>query len=213
MRVRLSILAMIFLLAAPLFGSDWMFEGFLGGAWNVPTYLTVVQKGYSDISLKAEYEERAFEGFPYYDLRLSRWSNDRAWELELVHHKIYLANPSAGIQRFSISDGFNIITINRAWDVKKIIWRLGVGVVFTHPESTIRGNVFDEHKGLLGEGFYFSGVALQAAVGKQAKLWRGLFLALEGKVTASFVQVPIHSGHADLSNVAFHILAGLGYRI
>ena len=213
MRLRLSALAMIILLTTPLLGSDWMFEGFLGGAWNVSTYLTIVQKGYTDISLKAEYEERTFEGFPYYDLRLSRWSNDRAWELELVHHKIYLANPSAEIQRFSISDGFNIIAINRAWDVKKIIWRLGAGVVLTHPESTIRGSAFDEHKGLFAAGLYFSGVALQAAVGKQAKLWRGLFLSFEGKVTVSFVQVPIHSGHADLSNVAFHILAGLGYRI
>jgi len=213
MKNRWIILALIILFSVPTLGADWTLEGFLGGAWNVPTSLFIVQRGYFDISFRARYDEHTFAGFPYYDLRLSRWSKNKAWELELVHHKIYLANPSPEIQDFSISDGFNIITINRAWNIKKIIWRLGAGVVLTHPESTIRGMAFDESKGIFGQGYYFSGGAVQAALGKRIFLWKGLFAVFEGKVTASFVQVPIVDGHADVSNVAFHILVGLGYRI
>lgn len=213
MKDRGIILALILLCSAPSFGADWTMEAFLGGAWNVPSSLTVVQRGYSDVSFTARYEEKTFEGFPYYDLRISRWSDNKAWELELIHHKIYLANPSSEIQNFSISDGFNIISVNRAWNIKKIILRLGAGAVLTHPESTIRGMKFDEFQGIFNQGFYFSGAAVQAALGKHLFLWKGLFLSLEGKVTAAFVQVPIEDGHADVTNVAFHILVGFGYRI
>ena len=213
MKDRWIILAAIIFLTAPSFGAEWALEAFLGGTWNVPSSLTVVQRGYSDVSLKARYDEKTFEGFPYYDLRISRWSNNKAWELELVHHKIYLANPSSEIQNFSISDGFNIISVNRAWNIKKIIVRLGAGAVLTHPESTIRGMAFDESQGMFNQGYYFSGAAVQAALGKHLFLWKGLFASFEGKVTAAFVQVPIAGGHADVTNVAFHILVGFGYRI
>jgi len=213
MKVFCTILMLVGILSVPASGDNWTFEGFLGTAWNLPTSLKIVQEGNPNIKLTAHYKEHSFEGFPYYTLRVGRWSEDRAWELELVHHKIYLDDPPAGVQRFSISDGFNIVTVNRAWSMRRFIWRFGVGLVVTHPESTVRNKPFDESKGILGQGFYISGGAIQGAVGKRIFLWKGLFASIEGKLTVSFVRVPIVEGHADVPNVAGHILLGLGYQI
>jgi hypothetical protein len=41
-------------------------------------------------------------------------------------------------------------------------------------------------------------------------LWRGVFVTLEGKLTASFARVPIDAGSADVPNIALHGLFGLG---
>jgi len=213
MKICCIILLLAGFLIIPASGADWTLEGFLGTAWNLPTSLTIVQEGSPNIKFTAHYKEHAFEGFPYYTLRVGRWSDDRAWELELVHHKIYLDDPPAGVQRFSISDGFNIITVNRAWSMRKFIWRFGIGLVVTHPESTVRNKPFDESKGIFGEGFYISGGTIQGAIGKQIILWKGLFASIEAKLTVSFVRVPIVDGHADVPNVAGHILLGFGYRI
>jgi hypothetical protein len=212
-KVFMLALAFFCVLVLPDFGGEWTLVGFLGTALNVPTPLTIIQNNHPEITLTARYKEHTFEGFPYYDLRIGHWSGKRAWELELIHHKIYLDNPPSDVQNFSISDGFNLLVINRAWETKRFIWRLGAGVVITHPESMVRGKVFAENKGMFSEGFYISGPTIQGALEKRVFLWKGLFAVLEGKVTASFVRVPIVDGHADVPNVAVHVLVGLGYRI
>ncbi|KPJ67016.1 hypothetical protein AMJ44_07520 [candidate division WOR-1 bacterium DG_54_3] len=212
-KVFMIVLIFVCALGWPALGGEWTLEGFLGTAWNLPTPLTIVQNGYPDIALTARYKEHTFEGFPYYALRVSRWSKNRAWELDFVHHKIYLDNPPSDVQNFSISDGYNLLMVNRAWETKKFIWRVGAGVIITHPESTVRDKVFDESKGMFGQGYYVSGPTIQGAVGKRLDLWKGLYVTIEGKLTASFARVSIVEGHADASNVAFHILVGLGYRM
>ncbi|NIM89857.1 MAG: hypothetical protein GTO17_02800 [Candidatus Aminicenantes bacterium] len=200
-------------LSLPAFGSEWTLEAFLGTALNFPIPLTIAQNGHPDITLTARYKEHAFEGFPYYALRVSRWSKNRAWELDFVHHKIYLDNPPPEVQNFSISDGFNLLIVNRAWKTKKFIWRVGAGVLITHPESTVREKVFNESKGIFSQGFYVSGPTIQGAVEKRIFLTKGLFIAFEGKLTASYAWVSIVEGQADVPNVAFHVLVGLGYWI
>ena len=212
-RVFMMVLIFFFALNLPAFGSEWTLEAFLGTALNIPTPLTIIQKAHPDITLTARYKEHAFEGFPYYALRVSRWSKNRAWELDFVHHKIYLDNPPSDVQNFSISDGFNLLMVNRAWKTKRFIWRVGAGVIITHPESTVRDKAFDETKGLFSQGFYISGPAIQGAIEKRIFLWKGLYVAFEGKLTGSFARVSIVEGQANVPNVAFHILVGLGYWI
>lgn len=189
----------------------WTVELFTGSAYNLTTPLTIRQSGYEDIKLNARYDEKPFEGSPYYAWRVSRWVNDRAWELELVHHKIYLSNKPDEVQHFEISHGYNLLTINRAWKADGFVYHLGAGVVITHPESTIRGRTSPADEGILNEGFYLSGATAQAAAGKRFYISKKLFAAIEGKLTASYARAPVKGGDADVPNAAIHGLFGLGY--
>jgi hypothetical protein len=89
-------------------------------------------------------------------LRIGKWSGDSAWEFEDMHHKIYLTNTTPEVEHFSISHGYNLFTINRAWRTQhQYIWRVGLGLVVAHPESTIRGQTWDEGGGTLNQGGYY----------------------------------------------------------
>lgn len=189
----------------------WAFEVFLGSAYNFTTPLYISQSGYDDIELNAQYDTKPAEGSPYYAWRISRWKENRAWELELIHHKLYLRNKPPEVQHFEISHGYNLLTVNRAWDKKGFVYRIGAGVVITHPETTVREKGLSTHKGILNKGFYISGFTGQVAAGKKFYLLKKLFANIEGKFTASYARIPIEDGDADVPNVAVHGLFGLGY--
>jgi hypothetical protein len=50
-----------------------------------------------------------------------------------------------------------------------------------------------------------------ASATRRFTLWRGLFVSLDGRVSATYIRVPIADGHASVPNAAFHLHAGLGY--
>jgi hypothetical protein len=70
----------------------WTFEVSGGSAFHVPTPLKIHQRGEPDIELSARYDTRPWSDAPYYALRVGRWIGARGWELELIHHKLYLRN-------------------------------------------------------------------------------------------------------------------------
>jgi hypothetical protein len=86
------------------------------------------QQQYCRLLQNAKYHTEPFNESPYYAWRLAKWSKNRAWEFELVHHKLYLSNPPAEVQHFEVSHGYNLITINRAWLLRGFIWRFGAGL-------------------------------------------------------------------------------------
>lgn len=196
---------------------SYSFEVFWGTQFNIPTPLTIKQRGEETIKVDwAKYESDAWTWFnsPYYSWRIGLWEKDKAWELELVHEKIILKNKPKDVQHFEISHGYNLITINRAWRLSEyhdLIWRIGAGIVLTHPETTVR----HKEKGYgedFPKGFYISGPTAQIAVGKRINIWRGLFGVLEAKFTASYAtHVPIADGYAEVPNAAIHGLFGMGY--
>lgn len=220
MRRVLLILSFLFLAVCPLIaeaGQSYSVEIFLGEQFNIPTPLTIKQKGEETIKVDwARYESDAWTGFnsPYYIWRVGRWEEDRAWEIELIHQKIILKNKPEEVQHFEISHGYNLITINRAWRLSQyhdLIWRIGAGIVLTHPESTVRHKEkgYDES---FPNGFYISGPTAQVAIGKRINIWKGFFGVLEAKLTASYAtRVPIANGYAEVPNAALHYLFGIGY--
>jgi hypothetical protein len=183
---------------------------FGGAAYNFRLPLVIRQNGEDNIRLNAEYDSKSFETPMYYAARLGWWRDNRAWELELVHHKLTLKNNPPEVDYFSITHGFNLLTLNRAWKEPWFIWRLGVGIVITHPESTIRGRTFEQDGGI-ADGYYISGPTAQVAVEKRFYIYKGLFASIEGKYTLSWAHVPIKDGSAELWNSAVHGLLGLGY--
>lgn len=193
--------------------AEWTLEVRGGSACNLRTPLTIHQSGHDDVRLTARYETRAFEPPLYWDLRVARWSGNHAWELEFIHHKLYLENEPPEIERFSITHGCNLLTVNWARKLRGFILRAGGGIVIAHPESTVRGMKHREDRGLLGMGYCVSGPTVQGAVDKRAGLGRRLFATFEGKLTVTRCRVPVSDGNAGLVNVALHGLIGLGYNL
>ena len=146
-------------------------------------------------------------------LRIGKWTDNKAWELEFIHHKLYMTNTTDEVEKFTITNGYNLLTINRAWlNSRNLIWRVGGGVVLAHPESTIRGQKYSEDGGTFNDdGYYVAGPSLMASLGKRFYLSRSFFIELEGKVTASYTNVKIANGTAEAPDVAVHANVGMGY--
>ena len=185
---------------------SWSLEAYLGNAYNFKNHLQIDQDpGYSR-SLGADYRTKGFEAPLYYLLRAGRWRNDAAWELSVLHDKLYLANPPAGIASLSVSHGFNIVSVNRAARRGNWVYRVGAGPVITHAEGTINGITYDGP-------YRVSGAALLAGVGQRYYIGK-TFLAIEGMFTAAHASPALDGPpHARLkiNNVALHGLAGIGY--
>ncbi|HVV67806.1 MAG TPA: hypothetical protein VHE99_02035 [Gammaproteobacteria bacterium] len=210
---KILITLMLLILPTSIFAT-WSAEIASGVVYNLPVPLTIQQMGEPDIHMTAHYETRPFTSPYYYDLRIGKWNGDTAWEFENIHQKIYLKNTTDEVSHFSISHGYNLITINRAWLNKhKYIWRVGLGLVIAHPESTIRGQTNDDNSGgtLNDAGYYVAGPTAMVSLGKRFYVSKSLFMELEGKVTASYAEVNVVNGTAYAPNVALHANFGLGY--
>ena len=190
--------------------SRWTFELHGGEVFNLPMPLIIRQQGYPDIKLTARYHTEAFTPPIYWDWRFSRWQNGKSWEFEAIHHKLYMDNTTSEVQKFNISHGFNIITVNRGFDKKTFQYRAGAGIVLTHPESNIRGKEFGESADESDLGYYISGPALNLAISKPFRLGSRFYINAEAKTTLAYAHIQVAQGHADVYSFAFHILLGLG---
>jgi hypothetical protein len=185
-------------------------EIFGGAAWSLPTTLTIDQADLERLSVDADWETRPFDSPPYYAARIGLWRESRGWELQLLHHKLYLADPPPEIEHFEISHGWNFLTLQRASRTRVVDWRVGAGPVITHVEGRIRGRGADPGGGLFDAGYHVSGAALLAGAGRSFAISRTFFASAEAQVTLSWARVPIQTGHARTANAAFHVLFGFG---
>jgi hypothetical protein len=187
---------------------EWSAEVLIGDALNLTsrTHIRTVQV--SAGSFGGDYDARGLEGPLHYALRLTRWDQDRGWELQLLHHKLYLRNRPAAVEALSISHGFNIVTLGRAY--ARGPWRLhfGLGPVIAHPEARIAGVSYP------GD-YELAGAAALGSLGATFSLtarW-----TVVGELAATFGYVDVHpSGEPDLRfsvrNPAIHAQVGIGYR-
>lgn len=191
--------------------STWSFDLNFGAATNIPLPLKIKQQGYPDIKLNANYYSEPFTSPVYWDWRFSKSKNERSWEFEAIHHKLFLKNKPDEVQQFSISHGFNLLFINRGFKHKWLNLKAGAGIVLSHPENCIRKQAYNENKGLFELGYHISGPAINFAIGKHFRLSKRFFINTEAKTTYAFAQIPISNGHANVNNWAFHFAVGLGF--
>ena len=189
----------------------WTVEISGGGTYCIQTPLTIRQAGYDDIEMSAQYDTHSFTPPLYYALRFGAWHNKRAWELELVHLKLDLANTPDTVQRFEISHGYNLLTVNRAWMKSQYVFRVGAGIVLAHPENTIRSQQLDEHQGILQTGYVLTGPAAHIGLSRSFALTSNFSVGIEGKLSGAYARVPVADGHAAVPNLALHALIGVGY--
>ncbi len=191
-------------------GSGWTFQAAVGFPLDLPLPVTLHQQGEPTIHVHPKWTTRPFEPPIYWDLRIARWSAGSEWALDVVHHKLYLRNPPAEVQDFSISHGLNLVFVSHAREVARDTWaRVGAGFVLAHPESTVRGRTY-EGAGTLGGGYHLAGPTVVVGAERRFFPAGGLFLSLQGLATASWVTVPIAGGSATVPDVAFHALGGIG---
>jgi len=190
--------------------SRWSLELHGGEVYNVPLPLTISQQGYPDIKLTARYNTEPFTLPIYYDGRISRWQDGKSWELEMIHHKLYLDNTTSEVPKFNISHGFNLFFVNRGFERKSFRYRAGAGVVVTHPESNIRGREFGESTDDNDMGYFLSGPAINLAVNRPFYLGKRFYINAEAKTTVAYGSVKIAQGRSDVYNIAFHLLLGIG---
>lgn len=186
-------------------------EVFAGTDWNLPIQLKIKQPGENDIAFKARYRTRPWKGSPYYAYRLGF----QQWSLELIHHKLYLQNPPPEIEHFEVSHGYNMAMVSRdlPYRYNPSLFKLGLGIVVGHPEGNVRGKPINPVNSLLGGGYHISGVCFQAAFSPKLKITEHWFIRPEAKLTAAWAQFSLlGGGSAQVPNIAFHTLVGLGYQ-
>ena len=186
-------------------------QGFLGSSVSLPTPLSITQRGQPDLDLTAHWATRPLLDTWYYAGRIGLWSGNRGWLFDFTHHKVYLSNPPTEIQKFRITNGMNMFTLSRGFRHGRLSYALGAGPVITYPINRVRGQKLQCGRGFLG-GYFLSGGSLMASATRRFPLTAGFFLSLDGRLSASYVRVPVADGHASVPNVALHLHAGLGYQ-
>jgi hypothetical protein len=181
----------------------------LGGAASLGSTLRVEQGSHPALELDADWETRSLEAPLYYAVRVSRVGAGGGWAVRLVHHKLYLRNPPPEIERFSISHGYNLLTLERGFVVSGFTLWAGAGVVIAHPETTVRGLAQPESEGGIGGGYHVTGPAAAIAAARPLALTRRLAIVPELGFTLARARVPVADGEASAPNAAFHFAIGL----
>jgi hypothetical protein len=210
---RLIVIALfwLFSISTLVAQSRWSFEIHSGEVYNVPLPLQIEQQTYPDIKLTARYRSESLILPVYWDWRFSRWKNNKSWEFETIHHKLYLDNTTPEVQKFNISHGFNMLMVNRGFEKKTFRYRAGMGVVLAHPESNIRGKEFGNSTDDWDTGYYLTGPVFNLAISRPIRLGSRFFINPEAKTTFAYSYIRISEGHADVYNLAFHLILGFGY--
>jgi hypothetical protein len=191
----------------------WRVEAAFGAAHSFGSTLSLEQAGFPTLEINAEWESRSFESPPYYGLRVARQDARGAWAVRFVHLKVYLANPTLEVERFSVSHGYNLLTLERSFPAGGFELWAGLGLVIAHPESTVRGRTKPETEGgALGGGYYVTGPTGGLALGRRLSLGDRFALVPEVRFTLSRARVPIADREASVPNASVHFLLGLELR-
>ena len=189
----------------------WSFELQFGTVYSLNLPLTIKQSGYPDIKIRhADFDSEPFKSPPYWNIRLSKWWEKKSLEVEFVHHKFYLQNKPAEVQRFGISHGFNMLILNHGHEFGKYIIHAGLGTNFIHAESTIRGMKYPEKGGFDLGGHKVRGVAVNVSGSRQIKLNKTFFLNVEAKIHGAVADAPVVNGSARVNILVFQLIFGPG---
>ena len=204
-------LCLVVCLAVPgLAHAQVTFDLMFGSAYNVPTPLTIRQKNHPVLEHTAHYDTRPFGPFaPYYAGRLTFWQGDAGWEFELLHHRLFLSNTTAEIERFEIHFGYSYWLFGRAWRTHGFELHANGGFVVTNPANVVRGlpmNTGDP--GAEDSGYDITGVGASFGISREFHLVGPLSLVANGAVVAGTVSVPVVTGSARAPNVGFHAQVG-----
>jgi len=208
-------LALILLLStAAAARAQFMSAELMGGsALNVPTPLSIQQTGFPDIHFTAHYDTKPFGPYaPYYTWRVDFWNkkHDRAWEVQQVHHRVFLTNTTPEVTAFAIHFGYNYLLAGRAWRMHGFMLHTDFGIIVPNPANTVRGLSINIGPNAVDTGYGLSGVGGQIAVSRQFNLARHFYVLADGGFMMGRTTVPVVNGSATVPNVSFHGRVGIG---
>jgi hypothetical protein len=205
------VILLLVLLILPVTGqAELELTAFLGAPLTLGADLDIEQDGFADLDLSPHFKSEPFQTPRYYALRLGHKRGRDTWAVDFVHHKLILDEPTAEVQSFTVSHGYNVVSAMYLRSYGRWHGLAGLGVVFAHPESTVRGLVRAENDGIGGSGYHLTGPVLQIGGGGRIPLRSNIFLLGEARLMVSGVRVPIAQGEAGIREVSLHFLAGLG---
>jgi len=207
-RSPVLLLAALTLSAAPV-AAQWRAEVWFGDAWNARAPITFTQDGQPDIKLTPNWSTRPWRPTWYYSGRIAKWSGERGWAFHYMHHKIYLDNPPAEITAFRITNGINMLLVEKLWRTKGWELALGAGPTLIVPFSTIRGKTYGRTEGIFGSRYDLGAASLEAGVARRLKLLPYTYGSLTAAVTATTISAKIADGRAKTMNYALHLQYGL----
>jgi hypothetical protein len=191
--------------AAPAAAQRWSVAAGTGSAYNVPLPLTIEQRGQPDLKLTAHWGTRPFKTPLYYVARVERGTRGGAFAVEWIHHKLFLDNAPADVQHFEISHGFNVVTLQRSWDLEGgFDARAAAGVIVAHPETIVR-TLKQPRGGWQSRGYYVAGPTAQVGGGWSLRLAANTRPGLEARLIGAHAWVPIAEGSARLWHASGHL--------
>lgn len=214
----------------------WEIAAYIGGARTADSDLTVSQPGmgnnltFENVRLRS----RSFDGPLYYGLRAGYYLPQLSFlgfESEFIHLKVF-SDPQQTVrvsgqhrnvplnremllgeivQQYSISHGVNLLLFNIAARRRMprdgrltLTARAGIGPTLPHTESRIEDQAQEQYE--IGRAGW------QVSAGADLKLWRGLHLLGEYKLTRTRQRNKVSSGTAESLLRTHHGLFGFTYR-
>ncbi len=195
---------------ATSFGADVELSFGLGGSLNNDQTVTLKMDQGDDVELgSVNFASKPFKAPLYYTLRAAYWQEQSAWELELIHQKLYAKSSDLPprVSHFEITDGYNLLYTNYALELKPLwITRVGVGLVIPHPDITV------DDKRTHG-GYQLGGISAQLGLEREMPISRWLTFSLEGKVTYAYARIDFDQGYAYVPNTALHLVGQFKFKL
>ncbi len=189
-------------------------ELFGGTSLDAPIRISVALQHNPDLHWNPHFRNYPFKDTWYYAGRIGFWKHNKGWLVDFTHHKVYATRRPAVVQEFSITNGFNMITLSRGWRRGNWVYSLGAGPVITYPRIRIHDQKVDRNRGFLFDGYFLSGATAMATLSHRFYLVPEIvFVSLDARGSASYVRIPVADGHASVPNLALHLHAGFGMEL
>ncbi len=186
----------------------WEFSLGTGSAWSYGEGVIIKMDNAEDINLgTVDFETKPFDTPFYYNVRIGHWEDNKAWEGEFIHHKLYAKSSSLsnGVSQIEVTHGYNLLYVNYAVKTdNELIYRMGLGVVIPHPDVIVND--------VRSQGDYqLGGFSSQLSVEKEFNITESVLFSIEGKMTYSYAKIDLDYGKFTLPNTALHLVANLKF--